>query len=97
MVNRPGSWDPVSHFIVILDWWSWGCWLSDPVEDLVIVLRVVNTLWPWSSPGVSVHMDWDTLALNLEVHEIIKVLLVRLGSVHTNKGNSGKRKFHFTN
>jgi len=66
----------VSHLIVILDGWWGASWLSDPVQDLVVVLRVVITLWPWSSPGVSVHVDWHTLALNLEVHEIVKSLLV---------------------
>ena len=72
---------------MVLDGWWWSSWLSDPVEDLVIVLRVVITLWPWSSPGVSVHVDWDTLTLNLEVHEIVEILLVRLGGFSTNKGD----------
>ena len=80
---------------MILDgWWRTG-WLSDPVQDLVVVLRVVITLWPWSSPGVSVHVDWDTLALNLEVHEIVKVLLVSLGGASHTKDGEESSIFHF--
>jgi hypothetical protein len=93
-VNRPGVWDPLSHLIVILDWGWWASWLSDPVENLVIVLRVVDTLWPWSSPGVSVHVDWDTGGFGLEVHDIIKLILVGVGG-DTGKGNSDKGVFHF--
>ena len=94
MVYRPGSWDPLSHLIVILDWGWWASWLSDPVENLVIVLRVVDTLWPWSSPGVSVHVDWDTSGFGLEVHDIIKLVLVGHGG-DISKGNSDKGVFHF--
>ncbi len=82
---------------MVLDGWWWSSWLSDPVQDLVIVLRVVITLWPWSSPGVSVHMDWDALGLNLKVHKVVEFLLVGSGGVNTNKGNSSKGVFHFTN
>ena len=94
-VYRPGSGLPVSHLIVVLDGWWWTGWLSDPVHDLVIVLRVVITLWPWSSPGVSVHVDWDTGALNLKVHEVIKLLLVRGVGGNTSKGNGSEGVFHF--
>jgi hypothetical protein len=92
-VYRPGSWNPVSHLIVILDWWSWTSWLSNPVEDLIIVLRVIDTLWPWSSPGVSIHMDWDALRLGLKSHHVEDFFLVGSGS--SNNGSSDKRKFHF--
>ena len=80
---------------MVLDGWWWSCWLSDPVQDLVVVLRVVITLWPWSSPGVSVHVDWDTLTLSLEVHEVVEIFLVGLSGLSSDKGNGGKRKFHF--
>ena len=93
VVYRPGAWGPLSHLIVILDWWSWASWLSDPVEDLVIVLRVVNTLWPWSSPGVSIHVDWNALRLGLEVHNVIDLLLVGDRSAHASKSN-GSEEFH---
>jgi len=94
-VYGPGAWNPLSHLIVILDWGWWTSWLSDPVENLVIVLRVVETLWPWSSPGVSVHVDWDTLRFNLEVHDVIELLLVGAFSSNTSKSDSNKGVFHF--
>lgn len=94
-VYGPSAWNPLSHLIVILDWGWWSSWLSDPVENLVIVLRVVETLWPWSSPGVSVHVDWDTLRFNLEVHDVIELLLVGAFSSNTSKSDSNKGVFHF--
>ena len=81
----------MSHLVVVLDGWWRSSWLSDPVEDLVVVLGVVITLWPWSSPGVSVHVDWDSLALNLEVHEVIELLLVGSGG---DADDGEERKFH---
>jgi len=87
-VYRPGSWDPSSHLIVVLDWRLWGGWLSDPVENLVIVLGVVETLWPWSSPGVTIHVNWNALRLGLEVHNVIDLLLVGGRSAHASKSNS---------
>ena len=97
MVYRPGAWGPLSHLIVILDWWPWASWLSDPVEDLVIVLRVVNTLWPWSSPGVSIHVDWNALRLGLEAHLVEELVLVEGGGLSANHSSSDERKFHFIN
>ena len=84
----------MSHLIVILDWWSWGCWLSDPVEDLVIVLRVVNTLWPWSSPGVTVHVDWNSLSFGLEGHHIEESFLTDGGGGGTGD-KCNKSVFHY--
>ena len=78
---------------MVLDWWSVAGWLSDPVEDLVIVLGVVDTLWPRSSPGVSIHVDWDSLRLGLEVHNVVDLLLVGGRSAHASKGNSSE-EFH---
>ena len=67
--------------------------MSHPVKDLVIVLGVVITLWPWSSPGVSIHVDWNSLRFDLEVHNVEELLLVGGRSTHTGKGD-GSEEFH---
>ena len=50
--------------------------MSHPVEDLIIVGGVIDTLWPWSSPSVTVHMDWNSLGFSLEGHHIEQFLLI---------------------
>ena len=55
-VNRPGCWLPLSHFIVILNWWPLSIVISHPVHDKMIISRIINTKWPWLSPSVIVSI-----------------------------------------
>lgn len=66
VVDWPGAWNPLSHLIVILDGRLWWLWLSDPVENLVVISRVINALWPWVVP-VSVWLE----LLGVNAHNLL--------------------------
>ena len=51
-INRPGAWNPLSHFIVISNWCVWSFWISHPVHDQMIIGGIVNTKRPWFSPSI---------------------------------------------
>ena len=95
-VNWPGALSPLSHLVVKFDWWISWLWLSHPVHDGVIVGGIVNTLWPLSSPGVSVHVDWWSLNTGLEVHHVDDVVLVDVVvSLSTGDESNCESIFHF--
>ena len=37
VVNWPCAWLPLSHLVVVLDWWVWSLSLSHPVHNIFII------------------------------------------------------------
>ena len=95
-VNGPGVLFPLSHLVVELDWGVGSLWFSHPVHDVVIIGRVIDALWPWSSPVVSVHMDWWSFNTGLEGHHINDVVrVVVVNGFNTSKEDNCESIFHF--
>ena len=95
-VYWPGAFGPLSHLVVVLDWWVGLLWVSHPVHDGVIVGRVIDTLWPLSSPVVSEHVDWWSLNSGLESHHVNDVVrVVVVNGLNTSNKRNCECIFHF--
>ena len=72
--ERPSSFAPLSHFVVISNWWIWFWVWSDPVQDRVIINWVISVTlrpvhWPMSSGWSNVvwHRSKEWYVLELRV------------------------------
>ena len=85
VVDWPGSCLPHSHLIMILNWWLWRFWLSNPVEDLIVISRVISSLWPWVGP-VSIWLQFFSVnSLNSLLDEsMFFMMMLMMSSIDTN-------------
>ena len=81
VVYGPGTCFPHSHLIVILNFWIFFLWFTDPVHDLVVIGGVIDlTSWPLLVP-VSITGEiffWYTHDLRLDEGLVMRGVVVMM-------------------
>ena len=90
-VNRPGTGAPLSHFIVIFNWWSWSCWVSHPVHNGIIESWIINTKRPWLPPSIS-----GSIICSLEESDSINVFMMSK-TYGCRKADKSNNRLHYFN